>query len=91
MRFYNLLYIRKWTKMFVPVSTFFIQLGEKNISFYFYHDTFNPSRINLYNRRIDENFFFLLFLSYLSSTLYFFNVETISQNDIIRIIIYYFR
>jgi len=90
MRFYNLLYIRKWTKMFVPVSTFFIQLGEKNISFYFYDDTFNPSRINSYNRKTDENFFssvLILFFVYIV----FFNVETISQNDIIRIIIYYFR
>jgi hypothetical protein len=35
MRYYNPLYTRKWTKMFVPVSTFFTQLGEKNIHFYF--------------------------------------------------------
>lgn len=38
MRYYNPIYTRKWTKMFVPISTFFIQLGEMNINNYFHHE-----------------------------------------------------
>jgi hypothetical protein len=58
MRYYNPIYTRKWTKMFVPISTFFIQLGEKNMNFYFFITKFDLSRINLCDRK-KTGFFFV--------------------------------